>query len=87
VLTIQTANLHTAFSDVTVTVANGVPGGDGVTETMLVNGYPVPPNNAFDPLSGNLVLTDGLRIYAQAATANQIEIVMSLLEIANASAT
>lgn len=47
----------------------------------------MPPQNAFDPLSGNLVLTDGLRVYAQTSTVDKIEIVMSLLEIANAAAT
>jgi hypothetical protein len=87
VLTVQVANTSASPVNTTVSVTDGVLGSGGVVETTLVNTYSVPAYNAFDPLSGNLVLTDGLRIYAQAASANNIEIVVSLLEIANASAS
>jgi hypothetical protein len=88
VLTIQIANSDvSAPVSATLFVTDGSIGAVSTTETLLVKDYPVPPRNAFDPLSGNLVLTDGLRIYAQAATADKVEIVMSLLEIANAAAS
>lgn len=88
VLTIQIASSDvSAPVSTTLFVADGVPGGVSVTQTLLVNQYPVPPQNAFDPLSGNLVLTNGLRVYAQTSTTDKIEIVMSLLEIANAAAS
>jgi hypothetical protein len=87
ILTVQVANLSATARPVAVTLADGVPGAGGVVETTLVKDYPVPPNNAFDPLSGNLVLTSGLRIYARATAADQLEVMVSLLEIANATAS
>jgi hypothetical protein len=87
VLTVQIANIHSSPVAVTLTISDGAVGSAGVVETTMVNGYSVPANNAFDPLSGNLVLTNGLRIYAQAASGNHLEVVVSLLEIANASAS
>lgn len=88
VLTIQIASSDvSAPVSTTLFVSDGIAGGVSVVQTLLVSQYPVPPQNAFDPLSGNLVLTDGLRVYAQTSTVDKIEIVMSLLEIANAAAT
>lgn len=79
-LTVQCANIDSTTCNVTVGVS------DGTTTTLLVNNYPIPANNAFDPLSGNLVLTAGHRLVVTAARADAIEVVVSLLEIANASA-
>jgi hypothetical protein len=62
----------------------------------LVNDYTIIPNNAFDPLSGNLILTagDSLRVQVSNPAAetntvvdNSLDVTVSLLEIANATAT
>lgn len=58
-----------------------------LTDTVLVKDYSVPPNNAFDPLNGNLALSAKLALYATANIPGCIEIIVSLLEIANATAT
>lgn len=56
------------------------------TSVNLVNDYEVLPNNAFDPLNGNLVLTSKLGLYIQADIPGVIDVTVSLLEIANATA-
>jgi hypothetical protein len=58
-----------------------------LTDAFLVSNYGVLPNNAFDPLSGNLVLTNKLALYVQADAKNAMDVTVSLLEIANATAT
>jgi hypothetical protein len=87
ILTVQISNTSSSPAPVTVSVADGDIGNGQTIENVLVNSYPIPPNNAFDPLSGNLVLTENLRIYAQTSIPNNVEITISLLEIANASAS
>lgn len=57
------------------------------TNTILVKDYDIPPNNAFDPLNGNLVLSSKLALYVSANIPGYVEVVVSLLEIANATAT
>ena len=52
--------------------------------TFLVQNYPVVSANAFDPLSGNLVLTAGDTIQVQSSIANGIDVIVTLMEIANA---
>jgi hypothetical protein len=51
----------------------------------LVKDYPILPQNAFDPLNGNLVLTSKLGLYVQ-TNAKDVDVTVSLLEIANATA-
>ena len=51
----------------------------------LVKDYPILPQNAFDPLNGNLVLTSKLGLYIQ-TNAKDVDVIVSLLEIANATA-
>jgi hypothetical protein len=53
----------------------------------LVNGYPLISNNAFDPLSGNLVLSENDQLWIETDTANTCDVTVSLLEIANATAS
>ena len=60
---------------------------DAATALTLVRDYPLLAKNAFDPLSGNLVLAEGDQLWIQAATANACDVVVSLLEIANATAS
>ena len=58
-----------------------------ITDTVLVKDYAIPPNNAFDPLSGNLALSSKLALYVSANIPGYVEVTVSLLEIANATAT
>ena len=61
---------------------------NGSTTQTLVSNYPVIPNNAFDPLNGNLVMTAGDILYVKSSSATgDIDVVVSLLEIANATAS
>lgn len=80
VLTVQITNTSTSVVDVTVQIE------DTTSTYSLVTQYPIPPNNAFDPLTGNLVLTSGSRLIVQAQASNSIDVHVSLLEIANATA-
>jgi hypothetical protein len=82
VLTVQCANTSSATINVSVIVTNSVAG----TSQMLVSSYPVIPNNAFDPLSGNLILgaNDVLQVMSVGGT---LDVVASLMEIANAASS
>lgn len=53
----------------------------------LVYSYPLIGNNAFDPLSGNLVLASNDQLWVQCTTAVSCDVTVSLLEIANATAS
>jgi hypothetical protein len=79
-LTIQCANVEEEPVLITVQVSNGT------TSRYLVRHYPVPGSNAFDPLTGNLVLAENDRLVVSASRASAVDVVVSLLEIANASA-
>ena len=53
------------------------------TETQLVQGYVVPPNDAATVLTGRLVLEEGDRIRVSSSADNYLKIVLSLVESAN----
>jgi hypothetical protein len=80
VLTVQITNTTGSVARVSVLIEDA----DGTYS--LVNAYPVPPNNAFDPLTGNLVLTTGSRLICVTDSPNGVDVTLSLLEIANATA-
>ena len=62
----------------------------------LVNDYTIIPNNAFDPLNGNIIMSSGDSLRVQVsnpasettntAITNCVDVTVSLLEIANATA-
>jgi hypothetical protein len=52
---------------------------------VLVNSYPLIGQNAFDPLSGNLVMAAHDQLWVQTDVANSCDVTVSLLEIANAT--
>ena len=52
---------------------------------VLVNNYPLIGQNAFDPLSGNLVMAANDQLWVQTDVANSCDVTVSLLEIANAT--
>ena len=65
------------------------------TKRYLVNDYTIIPNNAFDPLNGNLIMTAGDQLRVQVSNPasetvnlsvdNCVDVTVSLLEIANAT--
>lgn len=57
------------------------------TGTYLVKDYSVIANNAFDPLNGNLVLTSKLALIVETDSPGFVDVTVSLLEIANATAS
>lgn len=92
VLTVQISNLLLTNVLVDVLVQNS----QSLTFTpanayYLVKAYPVVPANAFDPLSGNLSLGAYDQIWVRYSVAggasNGCDVVVSLLEIANATAS
>ena len=90
ILTVQISNLLTSSVPVSAYVYNGSTKPavlNTTTALALVKDYPLLAKNAFDPLSGNLVLASGNQLYIQSATANACDVVVSLLEIANATAS
>lgn len=57
------------------------------TSRILVSAYPLIPQNAFDPLNGNLILSENDQLWVSASVGNSVDVTVSLLEIANALAT
>lgn len=60
---------------------------DTANSRTLVYNYPLIANNAFDPLSGNLVLASNDQLWIQCPLAISCDVTLSLLEIANATAS
>jgi hypothetical protein len=88
-LTVQVSNASASTVAVSAFVQN-LPSAstfDTVNNRCLVKEYPLVAKNAFDPLSGNLVMSEGDQVWMQASAANQCDVVVSILEIANATAT
>jgi hypothetical protein len=98
-LTVQCANISGNPSQTTTprkTINLSVWVENNSIRNYLVNDYTVIPNNAFDPLNGNLIMSagDSLRVQVSnpsSETANQsvvncVDVTVSLLEIANATA-
>jgi len=91
-LTVQISNLTLPATPATVLVSAYVQNSNSATfnsssARALVQDYPLLAKNAFDPLSGNLVFSDGDQLWLQAGAANACDVVVSLLEIANATAS
>lgn len=83
-----TTNTGTMTAEFDSTVKISVQVQDLVTQTgtYLVEDYSVIASNAFDPLNGNLVLTNKLALVVETDTPNYVDVTVSLLEIANATA-
>lgn len=76
-----------AYIQNSTSLTGGVPLFDAVNSRLLVHRYPLISNNAFDPLSGNLVLASHDQLWIQCDTAVACDVTLSLLEIANATAS
>lgn len=88
-LTVQISNLTALNVNVSAYVQNATTLTPPLTAgaRTLVEDYPLVANNAFDPLSGNLVFSANDQLWIQASSANSCDVVVSMLEIANATAT
>ena len=93
VLMAQVSNLDSATHYVTfehfryktiLADAQGFGGQPGNTPSILVNQYAVPANDAGTPLSGKLIVEELDSIRAYADTAGTLQLVMSILQTANA---
>jgi hypothetical protein len=93
ILMAQVANLTTGTAAVTfihyrnrpvLADAQGNGRQDGQTESILVNRFGVPSNDAGVPLAGKMIIEslDSVRAYAD--TPNALQLVLSVLETANA---
>lgn len=75
VLMAQVSNISSDTSNVTflhVSVSN--------TETELVKGFEIPPNDAASVLTGKLILETGQKIKVSAGHNGRLKLVLSLLE-------
>ena len=88
VLTMQCANItgngSPAPAAQNVQISAQVVNSSTSTTNLLVSNYPVVPYNAFDPLSGNLILTANDILQVQTDTPYGVDVIISLLEVANA---
>jgi hypothetical protein len=96
VLTVQVSNItgYTSPALQTVSVSAFIQNSTTVPPTfdiaqsrVLVFNYPLITNNAFDPLSGNLVLSANDQLWISTNLALSCDVTVSLLEIANATAS
>ena len=93
ILMAQVSNLDTVPHNVTFehfryrTVlpdAQGFGGQQGNTPSMLVNQYEIPANDAGTPLSGKLIVEELDSVRAYGDTAGTLQLVLSVLQTANA---
>jgi hypothetical protein len=89
-LTVQVSNMTSPSVTVPISayIQNAESAADFLSSSRtLVKDYPLLPKNAFDPLSGNLVMASGDQLWITAGIASVCDVVVSILEIANATAT
>jgi hypothetical protein len=91
ILTVQVSNLTTS-PPAAVTVSAYIQNSGSTSSFLasartLVEDYRLLGNNAFDPLSGNLALSANDQLWVRASAANSCDVIVSLLEIANATAS
>ena len=64
--------------------AQGFGGQPGRTASPLVMDFAIPPNDAGNPLSGKMIVEELDSVRAYAATSSTLQLVMSILQTANA---
>lgn len=90
ILTVQVSNLTASPVNVSAYVQYGTTSPPTFSvggARTLVEDYPLLGQNAFDPLSGNLVLSAHDQLWVQTSSSNSCDVIVSLLEIANATAS
>lgn len=92
VLMAQVANIDTATHYVSfehyryktiLADAQGFGGQPGLTPSMLVSNFAIPPNDAGTPLTGKMIIEELDSIRAYADTTGTMQLVMSILQTAN----
>lgn len=78
ILTIQISNKTITDETCSVYITNGS------SNWYLVKDYEILAGNAFDPLVGNLSLTKDLTLIVEAGGSTDLDVVVSLIETANA---
>ena len=63
--------------------AQGFGGQPGLTPSMLVSNFAIPPNDAGTPLTGKMIIEELDSIRAYADTTGTMQLVMSILQTAN----
>ena len=63
--------------------AQGFGGQKGLTPSMLVSQYAIPPNDAGTPLSGKMIVEELDSVRAYTDTTSTMQLVMSILQTAN----
>jgi len=93
ILMAQVANLTTATQSVSFIHHRRLPvlqdaQGNGAqpadTDSFLVRNYEIPPNDAGSPLSGKMIIESLDSIRAYASNGSSLQLVLSILETANA---
>lgn len=88
ILTVQVSNMSAVSVPIAAYIQNAASAASFLgSARTLVQDYPLIAKNAFDPLSGNLVMASGDQLWVTAGTASVCDVVVSILEIANATAT
>lgn len=92
VLMAQVANLTTVTQTVSfehfrykqiLPDAQGFGGQPGLTSSVLVKNYQIPPNDAANPVSGKMIVEELDSIRAYSATTGTCQLVLSILQTAN----
>jgi hypothetical protein len=93
VLMAQVANLTTITQTVSfqhyryrtvLADAQGFGGQPGLTASYLVKDFAIPENDAGTPLTGKMIIESLDKVYAYAGNENALQLVLSVLETANA---
>ncbi len=63
--------------------AQGFGGQPGLTPSMLVKDFAIPPNDAGTPLSGKMIIEELDSVRAYADTSGTMQLVLSVLQTAN----
>jgi len=89
ILTVQVSNLTASTVQVSAYVQNSTSTTvfSAASARTLVQNYPLISANSFDPLSGNLAFSANDQLWIQTSVAASCDVVVSLLEIANATAS
>ena len=89
-MTVQISNTTSSTTAATVNVSAFIDNASVVSTSLstlartLVQGYPLIARNSMDPLNGNTVLAANDQLWVQISQASACDVIVSVLEIANA---
>ena len=82
ILTAQTTNITNSYQTVTASISSAT----ASTQTFLVSGFAIPPNDAANIILGKIVLTEGDKLIASCSQNNSVHLTLSILETINTPA-